>query len=155
MQFKIQAGATIDVATREEVRDEIQSAQASWRDELSRGQRFRRFAVSGDPAGGSVIVGAGELAIEPDQGFVWVINRLAVSDYDPSPGTDVLSLYTGDVGDSGVIIPKMDRSHFFSGTEIVLYPGTRLVVAGTVAATTRVWVTGQAKEVPVSLAWRL
>lgn len=155
MRFKIQAGGTIDVATREEVRQEIEAASASWFAEVARGDRFVRFAVEGDPAGGGNTL-IGEYAhdrIGPREGFVWSLKRLSVTGYDPA--ADSLRLYAGSESDSATIIPKLDMFHAFADNAVVMYPGERLLIAGTVTGGSRIWVTGQARELPLALAWRL
>lgn len=157
MKFKIQAGAEIDVATKKEVRDEIEAARTSWIGEVARGDRFRRFsAYAYSDAAGTVAVGQTGQYIGPAEGFVWSVTRFAVtSGYDPA--TQVLSLTLGSDATTGsaVIIPDLGTYNDLSGNQLVLYPGDRLYVVGTVAASSRVWVTGQARELPISLAWRL
>jgi hypothetical protein len=157
MKIKIQAGAELDIATPDEVRREIQAVRTSWMAEVAKGDRFINFYAGSTPAAGSVTIGdLAEEIIGPREGFVWAIKRLSVVGYDPSPGTDSLALYKGDVATpSATIIAKLLRDQFFSGSEIVLYPGDTLLASGTVAAATKIWLTGQARELPISLAWRL
>lgn len=154
MKFKIQAGGTIDVATRSEVREEIEAVKSSWFAEVAKGGRFVRFSVEQDPVAGGLLLGeyANE-RIGPRDGFVWSLKRLALTGYDPT--TDALRLYAGSVSDSATIVPKLDAFHTFADNAVVLYPGDRLVIAGTLTGIQRVWVTGQAEELPLSLAWRL
>lgn len=153
MKFKFNAGAELDLLTKDEVRAELAHAQASWIGEVSRGIRFRRVSIYGDADGaGAVTIGAtGESTAGPDQGMVWMLRRLSVTDYDPA--ATALALYNGSVSDSAVIVPKL--ATWQTDMDEVLMPGERLVVAGTVAASARVWVTAQVKEAPISLLWRL
>lgn len=154
MKFKIQAGAEIDVATRDEVRQEIAAVRSSWMAEVAKGDRFVSFSGFADITAGEVLIGATGEAIGPQPGFVWSVTRLALTNYDPT--TDAVAIYRGDVSDSATVIPLMDRRHeLFSGNELVLYPGDTLQAAGSVTGSGRVWLTGQARELPVSLAWRL
>lgn len=153
-EFKIQAGARINLLTREELRQEMDAARTNWVHEVARGIRYRRFSTfaTSDGAGAIEIGIQGDQRMGPGEGFVWQLGRLSVSAYDPSGG-DALALYQGSVSDSAIIIPALDT--FNDMLTEVLYPGDTLVVAGTVSASTQVWVTGQVKEAPVSLLWRL
>lgn len=155
MKFKIQAGAEIDVATKKEVRDEIAAAKTSWLAEVARGDRYRKFSAYGDSdALGAIVIGARDQRIGPAEGFVWSVTRLAIIGYDPA--TQSLALATDDLATgSSVIIPKLSTYHDLSGNQLVIYSGDQLYVAGTVAASTKVWITGQARELPMPLAWRL
>lgn len=294
MKFKIQAGGTIDVATRDEVRQEIVAASASWFTEVARGDRYRRFSAFSDTdAAGNLVIGdrVSEGQLGPSQGFVWSVNRLAVGGgYDPNaddqttlltasnPGAGVglvtfdvpagetwelmaarygvatsaaatsripeltlrwpggadpvsisattalaasasrtfnwwqggsgaagsgnlgmglpaglklpggsqirmsvfgfdvadtitsasilvrkwapphslaLSIGNGDAGDSGLVVPELKPYNDLTGNAVILYPGDTMAVKGTAPAGKRIWVTGQARELPLSLAWRL
>lgn len=294
MKFKIQAGGTIDVATRSEVREEIEAVKTSWFAEVAKGDRYRRISAFGDSdAFGNVVIGdrSNDGQLGPAQGFVWSVNRLAVgSGYNPdadaqvvtvrpgnpapgvglvtfdvpagevwevlaaryalvtsavagtrfpevafrSPdGTDLvtvsstssavaasnrtynwwqggsgatgagivsmglpqgvtieggasvrfsvfgidvgdqissvaltvrkwapahelsLSIGDGSAGPSGILIPQLGRYVDLTGNPVVLYPGETIAVAGTAPASRRIWLTGQVRELPLSLAWRL
>lgn len=153
MKAKIQAGAEFDFLTSGELRKELNDARLSWRDEVSRGVRFRRFSFVGvaDGAGLLAAGGAGSDPTGPDQGMAWRLLRLSVTNYDPA--VNALGLFNGAAGGSSVIVPKL--ATYTTQMDEVLMPGDTLVVAGTVVAGARVWVTGQVKEAPVSLLWRL
>jgi hypothetical protein len=154
VKFKIQAGGEIDVATRSEVREEIEAVKTSWFAEVAKGDRFVRFAGAADIVAGTIDFGEYSYEyIGPREGFVWSVKRIAVTVYDPA--TDDLALYGGSPSSSTVIIPHMDTLNLFPGNELVLYPGEHLYVGGMVTGPGRVWITGQAREIPLSLAWRL
>lgn len=153
MKVKIQAGAEFDTATPAEIRKELDSVRTSWMAEVAKGDHFVRFSAFGDVAGGALLIGDKE-DIGPQPGFVWSIKRIAVS----SPfaeATDTLDLFQGAASNSSLIVPKLGRFTTFTSNSLVLYPGDGLVFSGAVAGPGRVWVTGQAREVPMSLAWRL
>lgn len=149
-EFTIQAGGKINVATRDEVRKEIQEAQTSWFTEIAKGDRYRRFSAP------LVSLPSGDLdtdSVGPEQGFVWSVTRLALTDYDPT--TEDLALYVGNTDKSSTVLPKLGTYQDFTGNQLVLYPGEHLVIGGSVTGSKRLWMTGQARELPITLAWRL
>ncbi len=156
-EFKLQAGAKLDLLNKGELRDELASLQRNWVTELARGIKFRKFSAFADVDGsGNLVFGlTGEQTIGPSEGFVWTLTRIAVTEYDAE--ADTLALYINDVSPSNVVYPSPMPSYYAPGTgEILLYPGDRLVLAGGgFAASARVWVTGAVREAPVSLAWKL
>jgi hypothetical protein len=153
VKVKLNAGAELDLITAAEVRKELDHARASWIGEVSRGVRARRFSFTGDSdAAGALLMGNAGDPVGPDQGMVWLLRRLSITNYNPA-GADVLALYHGDNQGSAVIVPKL--ATWQTDMDEILMPGDRLVVAGTVAVSTRVWVTGMVKEAPAALLWRL
>lgn len=153
MKFKVNAGVDIEVATPREVRDIVDSVRTSWTAEVAKGDRFVRFSAYGDVAAAGVVIGGSGEPIGPQPGFVWSVRRIALTNY--SPTTDDLALYHGDVSDSAVVIPHLESDEFFPEASLVLYPGDSLIVSGDHAGSGRVWLAGQARELPISLAWRL
>lgn len=155
-KFKISAGAEIDVVTKDEVREELAHARANWVGEVARGCRWKRGSMFGTTDGaGLVTIGEnGENALGPGEGFAWLLKRVAVTGYDPvAPSTQSLALYQGAANPSAIIVPKLGT--YTAEMNELLMPKDTLVVSGTAAISTKVWVTVQVKEVPVSLLWRL
>jgi hypothetical protein len=157
VKVKIAAGAEFDIMTAKEMRGELDGAMKSWLAEVARGDRYRRFATYGDigAAGGlSIGTGGDQPVIGPSSGFVWAVRRLAFTNYDPT--AENMALYVSSADDSATIKPVLATYESFDSTQLVLYPGETLVVdAAGMASTGRVWMTGQARELPISLAWRL
>ena len=157
MKFKIAAGAEADILSEKELRGALKDLQTSWMSEVSRGDRWRRFSAYGDSDGaGLVTIGDGlSQYLGPEAGMVWSVTRLAVTNYDPvAPATNRLNLSVNSTESSDLIRPGIPTFSSFS-PGIVLMGGDRLYVSGTAAVSSRVWVTGQARELPVSLLWRL
>ena len=155
MKFKIQAGAEIDVATRREVREELEAVGAVWRGELARGLRWRTASMIGAvDSGGALTLGAsGDQWIGPPAGMVWACKRITVS-AGYTPATQTLSLYRGSTSDTALIIP--DLSGYDQLFDEPLRGGERLVVAGSsLTASATITVTVLAREAPEFLAWRL
>ncbi len=156
MKFKIQAGTEIEVATRREVREEIEAAGTAWRGELARGLRWRTASMLGTvSAAGALTLGdSGDQWIGPPQGMVWACKRISVS-ASYTPATQALSLYRGSVSDTALIIP--DLSGYDQLYDEPLRGGERLVVAAASGLTNgaQITVTVLAREAPEFLAWRL
>ena len=154
-KFKIQAGAEIDVLTENEMRKGLKDFAASWMAETTRGDKYRRFSTFADISGAEVTIGAGaQPRIGPAEGFIWAVKRIALTNYDPSAET--LALYLNSTESSAVVHPSLVVYNAFDSTQLVMYPGDTLVVYGSsLSSTGRVWLTGQARELPIGLAWRL
>jgi hypothetical protein len=155
VKFKIAAGAEIDLLTQGELKDTLRGMMTSWVAEVSMGDRYRRFSAYGDIADSALSIGGTpEQEIGPDEGFVWSVKRLAVTNYDPD--AEALGLYINGTDSSGVVEPILSRYNPYDANQLILYPGERLWIAGSsLTSSGRVWVTGQARELPISLLWRL
>lgn len=157
MKVKIEAGATMDVLTAKEMRQELDQALTAWRGEVARGIRWRRISTFGTPSGGSVTIGDGaEDRIGPANGMLWQVKRVSVTGYVPPAwgGVDRLAVYTSSVTPSSTLVGALE-SPYQQLYDEVLGGGQTLIVSGTVATTARVWLTVSVKEAPESLMWRL
>lgn len=152
-KFKINAGAEIETATKKEVEEVVRAASINWIGEVSRGDRYKRFSTYGTILGNEVQIGINSTQkIGPEAGFVWSVLRLAIS-----VEASNVDLYINDISTSSLVYPDMPRYFNPAVAEIVLYGGETLIwdVDHTADDGTPVWVTGQIRELPVSLAWRL
>lgn len=156
MKFKIQAGAELDLLTKDEVRAELERFATNWRTEVARGIRYRRFSLYGDSTSGGVLsIGeSGDQKAGPGTGFCWLLKRLSVSGaYDPAGGDELAFYHSSSENGSSLInaaLPQVSDVEEFFG------PGETLVFAGaSLTASTRFWVTGQVLEAPEALAWKL
>jgi hypothetical protein len=151
-KVKIQAGAELDTLSRDELRSELDRFFVNWRGEVARGIKPRRVSAFADVDGsGAVTLGeSGEQILTPSDGFVWRVERLSITGYDPS--SDALALYHSSVSDSAVIQPVLDTYNIL---DEIVSAGERLIVSGTATASTRLWVTAQVWEAPHALAWKL
>lgn len=156
MKTKIQAGATLDLINKDEMRDVLQTVTKDWFNQVGRGDRYRRFSAWGDISGGAVTIGGAEQldhTLGPAEGFVWAVQRIGIHNLDSA---DSLALYINDDGPSALVHPGITTYQDFGQTQLVLYPGDTLLLTGSSLTDTGiVTVTGQARELPMPLAWRL
>jgi hypothetical protein len=158
---KVQAGATLEMATPEEVREAIASGLRSWQAEAIRGMRYTRFSASAVVTAGAFVIDGNAERLGPEAGFVWDVRRLRIVGMG---GADVATLYVNDPAPSQMIASTDDNATttgtgalFLWDKQLILQPGDNLVVTGTslVSTSGTVTVNGQVLEVPVSQAWRL
>jgi hypothetical protein len=157
-KVKLQAGAEIDFLNKKEMHEELNAMMTSWVGEVSRGDRYPRFKMYGTIAGGQVSIGTEDAQlVGPDEGFCWSLRRLAIVGGSYAPATDSLGLYLGtDLNPSSVIQPpSLAKYNAYEAGEMVLMPGDQIVVAGGVAGAGKMWVTGQVRELPIPLLYRM
>lgn len=154
-KFKITAGAEVDLITQSEMKAELKAFGQEWMYEVARGDRYRRFYAKGTIAGSAVSVGgpSRKEIMGPGDNFVWAVKRLAIS---PLGENDYLSLYLNDANPASLVHPRITSYVSFDACQLVLYPNDSLLLVGSsLSATGTVTVTGQARELPINLAWRL
>lgn len=161
MKTKIQAGAELDLLNKDELKEVMKTVSKDWFSQVSRGDRYPRFSASATTASNAFgIDGSQHLyqRLGPAEGFVWAVQRLAVHNLDAADRAKV-AVYLNDSGPSSLVHPAMSGGYIdFSQSQLVMYPGDTLLVAavGLAAADgTVVTVTGQARELPMPLAWRI
>lgn len=158
MKFKINAGAEIDVITKGEMDDALKNFGTSWVQELARGDRYRDIRGAGTITATAVSIGGDrdDVNLGPSQGYVWSVKRLAVI---ASTVDDVakLTLFKNDNAPSSTVKPILLTYNTFDANELVLYPGDKLLVESSAAlgGSGNITITGQVRELPVALAWRL
>lgn len=166
MKTKLQAGATLDLISKDELKDVLKTVRQDWFNQVARGDRYRRFSASGTIAGGALTIGGAtqrDGTLGPAEGFVWALKRVAVfglTTFTPGPPgsvfTEPLRLFLNDDGPSSLVHPAVQGYQSFQTDEVVMYPGDTLLVTGTsLVSTGVVTITGQARELPMPLAWRL
>lgn len=126
MEFRIDAGVKVDLATPAEVRQIVHGALSGWQEELMRGTKFRHPAAYGiAAAGGALLVDAtSPTTVGPAEGFIWSISRITVTGLtaaqtlgvfvnDNSPmmaaGTFTATVNTIIYGDRGLVLNGGDR----------------------------------------------
>lgn len=158
-EVELKAGAKLDLLNRAELREALDTVTRDWFRQVARGDRYKRFAASGTITDSSVAIGGAvqrDAVLGPAEGFVWAVQRIAVHGLTTDGTTDPVALYINDSGPSSIVHPNMIGYQQFGSHELVLYPGDVLLVVGqSLTATGNVTVTGQAREVPLPLAWRL
>ena len=165
---KLQAGAKLDVLNRHELKTVLDQATRDWFNQVARGDRYRRFSTQGtiDGSGNLLIDGAQQKnqQLGPAEGFVWAVQRLSVFGLTSTTGTpkvatsEPVQLFLNDNGPSSLVHPALAGYADFGSYSLVMYPGDTLLFQAsglTTAAGTIVTVTGQVREVPLPLAWRL
>lgn len=165
MKTKLQAGAELDLISKDEMRDVLKSVTKDWFNQVARGDRFPRFSGSGTIVGGALrIDGASHdnQRLGPAEGFVWAVQRLGVYGLTTATGTPLAAttepvrLYVNDDGPSSLVTPQLEGYADFGQHALVLYPGDTLLVVGeSLTSSGQVTLTGQAREVPMPLAWTL
>ena len=159
MKQKFNAGAELDLITKDEVKELLNSSRTSWFNEVAKGDRYKRFSAQGTvTAGGTLAIGAVvNQRIGPNDGFVWSLKRLnvfATTAFDPSSDTGLL--YLNDPSPSSLVRALSSTYTQFGNNEVVMYPGDTLYVAFTgLTATEIVTISGAVRELPLPMAWRL
>lgn len=156
MEFAINAGVKVDLATPAEVREIVSSELKGWQAELVRGTRYRHpgSQAAANAAGAVNLPAAGD-QLGPLEGFVWSISAATVL------GLTAAQIITAYINDS---TPLMAKGVFSANVStivwgdrgLVLNSGDRLVLVGaglTVGATYSVAL--EVTELPVQLASRL
>ena len=164
-KIKLQAGAELDVLSKNELKSVMDTVRQDWFNQVARGDRYPRFAAQGTIASQTLSIGGAEQAdqrLGPPEGFVWAVQRLAVAGLTTITGTpavattEPVALYVNDSGASSLVHPAITGYADFADYELVLYPGDTLLVTGaSLTSTGTVTVTGQARELPISMLWRL
>ncbi len=163
---KIQAGATLDVATPDEVAKLLEHGFKSWQSEALIGARFPRFSANARVANSAFAIDGSRSDGErlgPDAGFVWDVRRLRITGM---AGADVASVYINDVSPTGLIASTSDNATqtgtgalYLWDRQLILQPGDFLVVAGSGLLATptgsTVTINGQVQEIPISQLWAL
>lgn len=165
MKTKLQAGAELDLISKDEMRDVLKSVTQDWFNQTARGDRFKLFSASATIAAGALTIGGAlqrDAVLGPADGFVWAVQRVAVFGLTTTTGdpkvtaSEPLRLFLNDDGASSLVHPALQGYQAFGEHELVLYPGSTLLVTGTsLTASGVITLTGQAREVPMPLAWRL
>lgn len=157
-KFKIQAGAEVDMISSQEMRDALKDLQMSWMTELAIGTRYTRFSAQATIANAALDMGGsgpGGQQLGPPPGFIWDVRRLRLTGLNSS---DVVVVTINDDQPSSRIATTGDTTGklFLWAEQVILYPGEVLRITGSsLAATGVITASGQARELPVSLAWRL
>lgn len=155
-EVKLAAGAKLDVLNRHELKSVLDTVTRDWFNQVARGDRYRRFSAAAAISGAAVTIGgasARDAVMGPAEGFVWAVQRIAVVGLTD---TEPVRLSINDDGPASVVHPALVQYADFGQYSLVLYPGDTLLVTGTsLTSTGTVTVTGQVRELPLPLAWRL
>lgn len=154
-KYKMAAGKEFETLNKSELHDVLKTVTQDWFNQVGRGDRYRRISAAGAVAGGAVSIGGPDQSdtLGPKDGFVWDVRRLAVSTLGAS---DTLQVFLNDNGPSSLVHPAMGGFLPFDNAVLVMYPGDALLFTGTgLTAVGTLTVTGQVREIPMPLAWRI
>ncbi|MFJ8719755.1 hypothetical protein ACIRD9_42590 [Streptomyces violaceus] len=158
-EVSLKAGAKIDVLNRKEMKEVLDVATRDWFNQVARGDRYRRFSASAAIDTGSLTIGgaaARDAVLGPAEGFVWAVQRIGIYGLTIDGETEPVQLFVNDDGPSSIVHPAVTGYQDFGSYALVLYPGDVLLVKGTdLVSEGTATVTGQVREVPYPLAWRL
>lgn len=165
MKTQIKAGAELDTLNKDELHAVLRTVTADWFNQVSRGDRYRRFSAQGTIAAGALTIGGAEQldnVLGPKEGFVWAVKRVALyglTTYDtetPAVFSEPVRLHINDEGPASLVHPAVQGYQGFNTDELVLYPGDTLLAVGAgLTGTGIITLTGQARELPMPLAWRI
>lgn len=160
-KIKLKAGAFIDTLTQPEIDQSLTKFLTSWRREVARGDSYRTFSRQGTAdASGLLSIGGSDSSwgLGPDESMMWAVLRVCVTGL---AGTPVLRMFRNSADASQIVrgnftVANNDASHEFGGPGCVLNPGGVLLLTGSgITAGTVVTLTGEAREIPAAMAWRL
>lgn len=156
MKTKIQAGSEIETLTKDELTDVMTTIRKDWYNQVARGDAWPRFHSQGTISAGVVTIGGDEatdVALGPRDGFMWAVQRIAI---DGLSSTESLAFYLNHTSPAVIVHPRIIGFQSFGQYDVVMKPGDQMVFTGTgLSSTGTVTITGQAREVPMPLAWRL
>lgn len=153
-KHKLTAGAEIDLLTKDEVRDVLRS----WMEEITRGARYIRRAVTGTVDGGGALLIGGvsdEDTLKPPPGFMWAVTRISLSGLTAGQSVDV---YINEVAPSQLLYSNVTNGTRVptTRTSIVMQGNDHLIVRGTaLTAAAQIGLNLGIKEVPAFMAWSL
>lgn len=160
-EFKLSAGASIDLLTKHELDDSLRaSAAAEW---IERGRGVKHLAripvLSATIASSAVTIPAtGDLTeCGPRQGYAWTVRRLSIDGL--TTAADVVAVYKNEVAGRSRVAQFTGSVPWvtFGKGQFVLLPGDTIVCAnaGTLASTGLLTVSGEATETPAELLWKV
>lgn len=164
MEAEFKVGGKIDFLSPKEFKEELASFRAAWQTEISRGVRWRQFSGQTSIAAGITVWTIGGAAannrqsqLGPEDGFVWSVTRLAVSGSGFTEGTDTFGVFVDEATPTRLVSSGLTRQEKYDVGTLVLTGGQGLVLDGisSVAGGGDIYVSGQAVELPVQLAWQL
>lgn len=161
MKVKLQAGADLELLTKDEVRSVMQDFLQDWVQQSMIGpKRIEIYAQGTVASDGSLTIG-GESAdltsgnLGPQNAMVWAIKWLNASGLQVP---DQLSLYRGPAVASRLVRADISGYTRYGSDELVIRGGSDMQFTGTALATpanTVVVITGQAWEMPATMLYRL
>lgn len=154
MKFKINAGVDLETTTPGEMKGMLDGSQQAWFQEMAKGVKSFRFAISGTVTDGTFTITSGLSG--PNQGTIWAVQRFSV---DQLATGDVIRLYRSPASENtflGQLTVDAPMYHPGQGG-IIIKGGEMLDVTGDSLTTTAgsLTITGEAWELPEFMVWKL
>ena len=159
---QIQAGAKIEIPTRDEIRDDTIALWSAQEREQARGFKQMRLpeVLQGFAASSAITLGntKGQF-LGPESGYVWALRRLIVSGMTSGTTPDVINLYVNDRF-AGPPLWQFNGNNFgytFGKLEMIIRGGETLSLqsVGTFASTSLITLAGELTEVPAEMLYKL
>lgn len=159
-KFRLSAGAELDMLTKDELDDSLQSQWDREWTARGRGIKYVRLPVLTGTLTGTYPTSTTSLdnTCGPDQGYAWAIRRVAAAGLGTS---DQLYIFRNSVRAATLLTVLVgtgtNADVELSGVQMVLMPGDKLIAApgATFTASGTITVSGEAVEVPAELLWKL
>lgn len=161
MKFKLQAGADLELLTKEEVRDVVHGVMQDWVQQAMIGPKMVEVYAQGTVTSAGALTIGGESAdltagnLGPQNGMLWSVKWTNVYGLQ---GADTLAMYKGPAVPSRLVRTDVAGYQRYGSDELVVRGGTNLQFAGTGLATpagTVVVITGHVWELPQTMMYKL
>lgn len=159
MKFKFNAGAELDLLTKNEVEDALKAAARDWMVEARRGPKLIDWwgqgvvAADGTLSMGGEAAGADSGRWGPDVGLLWSVRRWNVRGLT---GAEKLSAWIDVPTPQRSVIDGVTGSNVWGSDALVLRGGSRLLFTGTGLTVGEViTVGGMAWELPAAMMYKL
>lgn len=162
-EVRIQAGATIDIPSRHEIKDTFAAELDARERQLAKGWKWLRLPIYTGTAAASAITidekSNGGLLLGPLQGYAWSLRRIVIDGLTSGATPDVINMYRNAVV-SQPPLWQFNGNNFgytFGRLEMVIMGGDSLKFAssGTFAATGLIRVSGELVELPAEQLYKL
>lgn len=160
-KVKLELGAWLDTVSHSELKDTLKARDDAMMHARAEGIKYRRLPlIKGTAASGTLSMGGPDASQDcgPNEGFAWVITRLAISGLTSGVTPDVVNLYRGGAGNFP-IWQFTGNSSFATFTKLALVylPSETLLLisAGAFAATGQITLSGELLQVPAEFLWKL
>jgi len=159
---RIQAGAEVEIPSRDEIRSDVAAVWELQELTKARGVKWMYLPeiLTGTPASSALTLGITKgQVVGPEQGYIWMITRLVVSGLTSGTTPDVMNLYRSDRF-AGPPMWQFNGNNFayvWGKFRMTFAPGNTLNLqnVGNLAATGVITVGGELLEVPAEMAGKL
>jgi len=161
-KVKLELGAELDVLDKHEFERGLESQWQAQQRAAAAGIKYRRLPLMTGAAAAGVLNVSEATGNDcgPNEGYSWMIKRLAVQGLTAGVTPDVVNLFRNSPSQPGNFIWQFNGNNLaytFGTFEIVLLPGEKLVLQslGTFAATGQITLSGELVQVPAEFLWKM